>query len=134
MGAGSDGTAITPAMRGSVCAAAQASAQLSSTAEFSAVCGATNGASASSTGAGSNAGTNGEARNSAQTGTGIGTTGGAASAVNGTMSNDATPLGSGFQLPGLPSTSTAAGGIALAGLLLCGAGAFMLVRSSRKTL
>jgi hypothetical protein len=129
MGAGSDGTAITPAMRGSVCAAAQVSAQLSSTAEFSAVCGATNGASASST----SAGTNIEARDLAQTGTGVGTTGGGTPAGNGTTANEPTPFGSGFQLPGLPSTSTAAGGIALAGLLLCGAGAFMLARSSRKT-
>jgi len=128
MGAGSDGTAITPAMRGSVCTAAQASAQLSSTAEFSAVCGATSGAAAANASStNSNSGVN------VQTGTGVGTTGGGTPAVNGTTPNDATPFGSGLQLPGLPSTSTAAGGIALAGLLLCGAGAFILARSSRKT-
>jgi len=126
MGTGSDGTAITPAMRGSVCAAAQASAQLSSTAEFSAVCGATSGAAAA------NASSNNSGVN-VQTGTGVGTTGGGTPAVNGATANEPTPFGSGFQLPGLPSTSTAAGGIALAGLLLCGAGAFLLVRSSRKT-
>jgi len=41
-------------------------------------------------------------------------------------------FGTGIQLRGLPSTSTAAGGMALAGMLLCGAGAFLLVRSSRR--
>jgi hypothetical protein len=94
---------------------AQASAQLSSTAQFSAVCGATAGAAAANA-ASANASSNNAGVN-AQTGTNVGTI---------------TPFGTGIQLPGLPSTSTAAGGIALAGLLLCGAGAFLLVRSSRK--
>jgi hypothetical protein len=105
---------------------AQASAQLSSTAQFSAVCGATsggaNGAASSTT-----AGTNNGSPNF------VGTTGGGTPSGNGTRTNETiTPFGTGIQLPGLPSTSTAAGGIALAGLLLCGAGAFLLVRSSRK--
>ena len=123
-GAGSEGTTITPEMRASTCAAAQASAQTSNTVAFSTVCGTPSGATANPIGAADRSDV------SASTATEVGSTG-TTSEGGTTVDRSGTIFGTGIQL--LPSTSTV-GGLTLGGLMIFGAGAALLLIKRRKTI